>query len=336
MTQTRPLVPSRFVRPSIPKAGGGRDRTALVNESYEMIADGSRSFALASKLFDKPTRERVWMLYAWCRRCDDLADAQDKGGELGDQAGIEDRLQAIRVLTRRALEGGATADPGFDALGQVAGEAGITLDMANEVISGFAMDAAHFSPATEKEMMRYCYHVAGAVGVLMARVMFAPNDSFIYDRACDLGLGFQLANIARDVVEDARAGRCYLPQDWLAEAGLEPGNHAAEENRFKLAGVVAKVVDRMELYEDTARLGAKHLRFRQRWAVLSAARIYGAIGRKVRARGQLAWDSRTYVPFPEKLWHIGAAFFEAVAKRAPEPSEWAPYNRSDLRPIAGW
>ncbi|MBB3034924.1 phytoene/squalene synthase family protein [Alteriqipengyuania lutimaris] len=336
MTQTRPLVPSRFVRPSIPRAGGGRDRAGLVRESYAMIADGSRSFALASKLFDRPTRERVWMLYAWCRRCDDLADAQDLGGELGDQAGIEDRLQAIKVLTRRALEGGATADPAFDALGQVAGEAGITLDMVNEVISGFAMDANGFSPTTEKELMRYCYHVAGAVGVLMARVMFAPNDSFIYDRACDLGLSFQLANISRDVIEDARAGRCYLPEDWLADAGLSRENYADEENRFALAGVVARLVHRMKQYEDAARLGAKHLRFRQRWAVLSAARIYGAIGQKVLERGQYAWNRRVYVPFHEKLWHVGGAFFEAVTRRAPEPVEWPPYKREDLRPVAGW
>jgi len=336
LSQARPLVPSRFVRPSVPRAGGGRERSGLVRESYEAIAQGSRSFAFASKLFDKPTRERVWMLYAWCRRCDDLADAQDMGGELGDQAGIEDRLQAIKVLTRRALEGGATADPAFDALGQVAGETGITRDMANEVISGFAMDANGFSPATEKEMMRYCYHVAGAVGVLMARVMFAPNDSFIYDRACDLGLGFQLANIVRDVVEDARAGRCYLPQEWLDDAGLTRENFADEENRFRLAGVAARVVDRMELYQDAARLGAKHLRFRQRWAVLSAARIYGAIGRKVRNRGQLAWDTRTYVPKIQKLWHVSVAFGEAVIKYGPEPTEWPPYNRGDLRPVAGW
>ena len=336
MNQARPLVPSRFVRPSIPRPGGGRDRAALVNESYEAIAEGSRSFAFASKLFDKPTRERVWMLYAWCRRCDDLVDAQDMGGALGDQAGIEDRLQAIHVLTRRALEGGATADPAFDALGQVAGEAGITLDMANEVISGFAMDANGFSPATEKELMRYCYHVAGAVGVLMARVMFAPNDSFIYDRACDLGLAFQLANVARDVIEDAAAGRCYLPDDWLEDAGLTRENYADEDNRFALAAVSARLVDRMEMYEAASRLGAKHLRFRQRWAVLSAARIYGAIGRKVRNRGQLAWDTRTYVPWYEKLSHVVAAFGEAVTKHAPEPEQWPPYQRDDLRPVAGW
>ena len=336
MTQPRPLVPSRFVRPSIPRAGGGRERSGLVRESYAAIADGSRSFALASKLFDRATRERVWMLYAWCRRCDDLADSQELGGELGDQAGIEDRVQAIKVLTRRALDGGATADPAFDALGQVAGEAGITLDMANEVIAGFAMDANGFSPATEKEMMRYCYHVAGAVGVLMARVMFAPNDSFIYDRACDLGLAFQLANISRDVIEDARAGRCYLPDEWLADAGLDCETYAEEDNRFALAAVVARLVDRMELYREASRLGAKHLRFRQRWAVLAAARIYGAIGRKVRERGQLAWDRRVYVPFYEKLWHVAAAFGEALVRYAPEPAQWPPYKREDLRPVAGW
>lgn len=336
MTQARPLVPSRFVRPSIPRPGGGRDRAGLVRQSYEAISEGSRSFAFASKLFDRPTRERVWMLYAWCRRCDDLADAQDMGGELGDQAGIEDRLQAIKVLTRRALAGEPTADVGFDALNQVANEAGITLDMANEVISGFAMDAAHFSPPTEKEMMRYCYHVAGAVGVLMARVMFAPNDSFIYDRACDLGLAFQLANIARDVGEDAAAGRCYLPHEWLEDAGLTRENYADEGNRFALAAVAARLVERMELYEAASRLGAKHLRVRQRWAVLSAARIYGAIGRKVRDRGQLAWDRRVYVPNYEKLWNVIAALGEAIINRPPEPEQWPPYSREDLRPVAGW
>ena len=117
---------------------------------------------------------------------------------------------------------------------------------------------------------------------------------------------------------------------------LNCDNYAEEENRFALAAVVARMVDRMELYEDAARLGAKHLRFRQRWAVLSAARIYGAIGRKVRNRGQLAWDRRTYVPTYQKLWHVAVAFGEALTRRAPEPKQWPPYKREDLRPIAGW
>ncbi|MGZ3250572.1 MAG: squalene/phytoene synthase family protein, partial [Croceibacterium sp.] len=107
--------------------GGGRERDELVALARQSIARGSKSFALASRLFDKPTREKAWLLYAWCRRCDDIADGQDHGGTLKlDEATAQRRVEAIRVLTRRALDGQPTADVAFDALGQVALEAGLT------------------------------------------------------------------------------------------------------------------------------------------------------------------------------------------------------------------
>ena len=317
-------------------AGGGRDRAHLVEKARVAIAEGSRSFSLASKLFDRTTRERVWLLYAWCRRCDDIADAQVMGGELGDQKNAGDRVEAIRVLTRRAFEGLPTADPAFDGLGVVAAETGITPEMANDVIAGFALDATGWNPRTEGDMMRYCYHVAGAVGVMMARVMGAPDDSFVYDRACDLGLAFQLANIARDITEDAAADRSYLPSEWLAEAGFAPGEHARPHNRFRLAALVPRMVAMMERHEQAARLGAKHLRFRNRWAVLSAARIYGAIGRKVLDRGQLAWDRRVVVGPLAKLGHVIAAFGEAVVNSPDAPDPMPEWDRERLRPVRGW
>ena len=70
--------------------------------------------------------------------------------------------------------------------------------------------------------------------------------------------------------------------------------------------------------------------------VLSAARIYGAIGRKVLNRGQLAWDTRTRVSAPEKTWHMVAAFFEAVRNRPPPPAEPITWSRHDFKPLAGW
>ena len=77
-------------------------------------------------------------------------------------------------------------------------------------------------PANEEELLSYCYQVAGAVGVMMAHVMGVdPEDRDTLDRAADLGIAFQLANIARDIVEDAKVGRTYLPADWLAEEGLD-------------------------------------------------------------------------------------------------------------------
>ena len=138
---------------------------------------------------------------------------------------------------------------------------------------------------------------------MMARIMGVhPEDGDTLDRACDLGLAFQLANIARDIVEDAEADRCYtLPKVWLDEMGWEKGEHALPENRFRLASLMPRMIALMEKHEAASKLGAKRLRFRQRWAVLSAARIYGAIGRKVLTRGQLAWDTRTRVNGLEKL-----------------------------------
>jgi phytoene synthase len=311
-----------------------------VERAQRAIEEGSQSFASASKLFDRTTRERAWLLYAWCRRCDDIADNQDKGGPLGEQGDLRDaenRLQAIRALTKHAFDEQPTADPAFDGFGLVADECGLPMNLANDMIAGFALDAAGWAPANEADMLRYCYHVAGSVGVMMALVMgVLSDDGKTLDRACDLGLAFQLANIARDVVEDASGGRCYLPASWLDDAGLSAGTHALPENRPALAGLMPRLVALMEKHEAASKLGTTSLRFRQRWAVLAAARIYGAIGRKVLARGANAWDSRTRVGRREKLWHVATAFLAALVNRPNPPAEPITWTRHDFRPVAGW
>ena len=327
----RLLAPSRILRPTIRRAGGGRDRGALVVKSYDMIAAGSKSFASASLLFDKATRERVWMLYAWCRRCDDIADGQELGGTLGSQSNLADRVKAIRVLTRRALDGEPTADVAFDAFGQVASECGLTMEMAEDVIMGFELDAAGWRPRTEADLARYCYHVAGAVGVMMAQVMGVPSgDSETLDRACDLGLAFQLANIARDLDEDDAADRCYLPMEWLAEQDIEPGQLMKPHHRWEVAELANRLVVRMDRHLKMARLGTVGLPFRSRWAILSAANIYGEIGYTVRRRGREAWNQRVVVSSWDKLRMIASAIFEAL-RNTPRPPDDAPeWTRGDI------
>ena len=325
------LAPSRILRSTPAQAGGGRSREELIDEAEESIEKGSRSFSLASRLFDRDTREKAWLLYAWCRRCDDLADAQDHGGELGEQEGAERRLTAIRLLTERAFEGLPTADPAFDAFGLVARECGLTREMAEDVIAGFELDALGWRPRSERDLARYCYHVAGAVGVMMAIVMGVPkDDSWMLDRACDLGLAFQLANIARDLDEDDRAERCYLPLEWLAEEDIEPGQLMKPHHRRELADMAARLIRRMEKHEAMARLGAARLPFRSRWAVLAAARIYGAIGREVVSRGPDAWNSRVVIGRRQKLRHVAAAFWEAVRNKPEEPAEAPTWSRGDI------
>ena len=332
----RMLAPSRILRATPAQAGGGREREDLLDYAEHAIAKGSKSFALASRLFDQGTREKVWLLYAWCRRCDDLADDQDHGGrlgggELGEQEGAERRITAIRLLTERAFEGLPTADPAFDAFGLVARECGLTREMAEDVITGFELDAIGWRPRSEADLARYCYHVAGAVGVMMAVIMgVRRDDSWMLDRACDLGFAFQLANIARDLDEDDKADRCYIPAEWLAEEDIEPGQHMKPHHRQELADMAARLIRRMERHEAMARLGAARLKFRSRWAVLAAARIYGAIGRRVVERGTHAWDHRVVVGRREKLRHVTAAFWEAVRNKPEEPAEPPAWNRGDI------
>lgn len=304
-------------------------RAALVEQARLSIKRGSKSFSAASRLFDRTTRERVWLLYAWCRRCDDIADAQDMGGALGDQSGAADRLASIRTMTAQAFAGEPTGDIAFDALGLLATECGITPAMTDAVIAGFALDAKEWRPRGENDLLQYCYHVAGAVGVMMAVVMGVnPADEDTLDRACDLGLAFQLANIARDLVEDDAAGRCYLPMEWLAEQDIEPGQHTKPHHRTELADMTERLVTLMETHAAASKLGAARLPFRSRWAVLTAARIYTAIGHEVRRKREAAWDHRVHTTKAQKIGHAALAFFEAMANRPAGPAAMPQWVRS--------
>ena len=332
----RRLVSSSIIRTTPRQHGGGRERGSLVRRARKSIRKGSKSFSLASRLFDKGTRERIWLLYAWARRCDDIAEGHDQGGSglKLDDATARQRVMAIRILTERALDGQPTAELAFDAFGQVAAECRLTAEDAGDVIEGFALDAQGWRPRTEEDLMRYCFHVAGSVGVMTAKIMgIAADDHGALDRACDLGLSFQLVDIARNVSDDDAQGRCYIPTEWLAEADIPPGVRLRPEYRESLVELVGRMLDMAELHDAAARFGANGLPFRQRWAVLTAARIYRSIGRKVRDAGPHAWDHRIGIGFVERLGHVAGAMLEALFE-APEPNEWPLHTRGSLMTAA--
>jgi phytoene synthase len=305
-------------------------RAALIAHARDSIARGSKSFALASKLFDPQMRERAWLLYAWCRKCDDIADGQDHGGTMRGVSDGQQRLSTIRVLTSAALEGETTGDPAFDGFGLVMRECAIPERYAHDLIEGFALDAREWRPRTQDDMLRYCYHVAGAVGCMMAVLMGVdPADEATLDRACDLGLAFQLANIARDISEDEAADRCYLPEEWLVEMDIPPGEHMKPWVRPRLAILARRLADMAAAYEDSARHGTGALPTRAAWAVLAAAGIYGDIARKVAAQGERAWDHRVVTPKSEKLGWVVRAALQTVRRARRWPA-------ATPRPVALW
>ncbi len=283
------------------------------------IAKGSKSFALASRLFDADTKRRVRLLYAWCRHCDDVVDGQDGGrGARENKDTPLERLAVLRARTMTGLADPASETGAYAAIGLVARETGMPHELPLRHLYGFSMDAHERRYRSLTDLLDYCEHVAGVVGRMMAIVMGVPaDDDAVLVRAADLGLAFQLTNICRDVLEDAANDRCYLPDEMLVGRGITPGDHARPEHRAALADVVAELLELADRYYDSARVGATHLPRRAAWAVLTAEKVYRAIGHRVRAAGTAAWDERQHTSTFEKLGLLWAARGEA--KRAALP-----------------
>lgn len=289
----------------------------LVDFSRERIEKGSKSFALAARLFDPETRESAYMLYAWCRHCDDLVDDQILGHARPHMAqptaSARDVVDRLEQQTRAALSG-RPSEPAFEALQHVARRHEIAETFPLELIAGFRMDADGRAYETIEDVLEYCYHVAGVVGVMMAMVMDV-RETAILRRASDLGIAFQLTNIARDVVADHAADRVYLPCQWLEQAGLSRDDLAAPHNRARLFAVVERLLDVAEPYYASSRVGMTHLPFRAAWAVGAASAVYRDIGTLVRQRRAAAWEKRVSTSPVRKLSGVAAGLSAAIGLR---------------------
>ena len=288
---------------------------AVLAASKASITKGSKSFRSASRLFDPAVREDAWLLYAWCRACDDAIDGQDHGfaHETLTTAEQQRRLAGLYDLTKRALAGETMTDPTFAAFQRVALRHQLPERWAMDLLDGFAMDVEHRDYRTLDDVMAYCWHVAGVVGVMMARVM-GVTDPEVLRRAQDLGLAFQLTNISRDVIADAEDGRVYLPADWLVEADLTPTAEAVADpaNRTTVHAVTERLLAVAEPYYDSARDGLRGLPFRSSMAIAAARGVYREIGRKVSRTGPTAWRRRVSVGRAMKLWLFGRGALIAV------------------------
>ncbi|MDR5886498.1 15-cis-phytoene synthase CrtB [Vreelandella janggokensis] len=297
----------------------------LGQHAAQTIAVGSKSFATAAKLFDPATRRSALMLYAWCRHCDDVIDDQQLGFRAQETTGesSETRLNELRHLTRRAYAGEPMQSPAFAAFQEVALDHGIPERYPLAHLDGFAMDVAQRRYVTLDDTLDYCYHVAGVVGIMMAWIMGAKDEATL-DRACDLGMAFQLTNIARDIIEDAQIDRCYLPAQWLEEAGIPRQEMTAPRHREALAGLARQLIDLAEPYYDAARGGLTALPPRCAWAIGTAHGVYREIGVKVKTHGALAWDARISTSKADKARLLGLGLVHAMTSRwqkpAPRPS----------------
>jgi phytoene synthase len=259
-----------------------------VAEAEATIAAGSQSFAAAARLMPRAIRDDTVQLYAWCRHVDDVVDNQVLGRAPSGGGDPRARLEGLRAETLAALRGDERVSAPFAALRTVARRHEFPERWPLDLIDGMAMDVEGRCYHGLEDTLDYAYHVAGVVGVMMARVM-GVRDETVLDRACDLGLAFQLTNIARDVVDDARIGRVYLPRAWLDAAGAEVDGATPSP---ELYAVILRLLEAAEPYYASARAGLSALPLRAAWSIAAALRIYRAIGTRIRAEGPRAYRAR--------------------------------------------
>ena len=282
-----------------------------------VIERGSRSFSRAAALLPPESRTGAYLLYAWCRHCDDVADGQELGtvtpGTRLPQHVFQARLDDLRARTERVLAGGTDELLVFQGLGRIVKQFGIPHRHPRELLDGMVMDVEARRYQTLDELAVYCYHAAGVVGVMMAHIM-GIRDSATLKRAEDLGIAFQLTNIARDIKDDAAMGRVYLPLDWLQEANLAVEAVQSAAANPQLAVLVGRLLETAEQHYAAVDRGIGHLPFRQAWAMSAARYIYSDIGRAIVERGPNAWDRRAFVSGLRKTRWVLVSLFKTIGR----------------------
>jgi 15-cis-phytoene synthase len=257
-----------------------------------MLKRGSRNFAAAAWLLPRSVREPATALYAFCRLADDAID--EAHGGLTAVTALRGRLSAI-------YSGQPTADPADRAFASVVARFDIPRALPEALLEGFEWDARARRYETPSELYAYAARVAGSVGAMMA-VLMGVRDRMRLARACELGIAMQLTNIARDVGEDARAGRLYLPAAWLREAGLDARAWVARPTYSGAIGsVVRRVLAAADVLYRRADIGIAVLPPRCRPGIRAARKLYSGIGDEIARRGYDSVSQRASTTMGRKL-----------------------------------
>jgi phytoene synthase len=248
-----------------------------------------------SFLFLPPERRRaITALYAFCREVDDVVD------EVSEPDLARTKLAWWRREIGAAFTG-APQHPVALALRPVVAAYRLPEEHFQTVIDGMAMDLERSRYLDFAELERYCHCVAGTVGLLSAEIFGYVNPA-TRQYARDLGIAFQLTNIIRDVGEDARRGRIYLPQDELARRGVTAASLLRRQSGPALVALMADQVARARLWHARAldALPAEDRRAQRPGLIMAA--IYGALLDEIERDGFRVLDHRIALTPLRKLW----------------------------------
>ncbi|XP_020163916.1 phytoene synthase 2, chloroplastic [Aegilops tauschii subsp. strangulata] len=286
----------------------------LLGDAYdrcgEVCAEYAKTFYLGTQLMTPERRKAVWAIYVWCRRTDELVD------------GPNSSYITPKALDRweKRLEDlfeGRPYDMYDAALSDTASKFPIDIQPFRDMIEGMRLDLWKSRYRTFDELYLYCYYVAGTVGLMTVPVMGIAPDSkasaeSVYNAALALGIANQLTNILRDVGEDSRRGRIYLPLDELAQAGLTEEDIFRGKVTDKWRRFMKGQIQRARLFFDEAEKGVMHLDSASRWPVLASLWLYRQILDAIEANDYNNFTKRAYVGKAKKFLSLPAAYARAA------------------------
>ena len=272
-----------------------------VRRCREILRAGSKSFFAASLFLPSRVRGPASVLYAFCRVADDAVD-------LVSPKHAPEAIARMRERLGKLYAGDPNDNPVDRALAVVVKRFALPRAIPEAMLDGFVWDVEGRRYADLESLQGYCARVAATVGAMMT-VLMGERAPGVLARACDLGVAMQLTNICRDVGEDARNGRVYLPTDWLAEAGVDVEAFLRTPTfSAPLGAVIERTLQEADRLYARSDAGVAMLPRDCRMAIRAARLLYSNIGEEVRRRGGDSVTARAVVPGGRKLGLLARAY----------------------------
>lgn len=265
----------------------------IFSGSKQVLRKNGQSFYFASRLFPEKQLQQVSTLYSICRYIDDCADEHEITLARAKLARLNEVLRHVTGSSETNQEYSNDSEVWFANKIREVRQWGVHDKYLFDLVRGAQDDTQHVSPKSEHELYEYCYLVAGVVGVMMCSLI-GVRDQKAYRFAVDLGIAMQLTNICRDILEDSKNGRVYLPE----LASLKP----LASDKTLLTSVVSKYLDTAERFYKSGYQGLSYIPFRARVVILLAGEIYRHIGVKIRKNQFRVLEGRTILSPAEKTF----------------------------------
>ncbi|KAL5077663.1 hypothetical protein RYX36_016647 [Vicia faba] len=280
--------------------------TSAYDRCGDVCAEYAKTFYLGTQLMTEERRKAIWAIYVWCRRTDELVDGPN-ASHITPKALDRWEQRLTDVFEGRPY------DMYDAALSDTVTKYPVDIQPFKDMIEGMRLDLRKSRYNNFDELYLYCYYVAGTVGLMSVPVMgIAPQSKAstesIYNAALALGIANQLTNILRDVGEDARRGRVYLPQDELAKAGLSDDDIFRGRVTDKWRNFMKGQIKRARMFFDEAEKGVSELSSASRWPVWASLLLYRQILDSIEANDYNNFTKRAYVGKAKKLLSLPVAF----------------------------